>query len=169
MQQNLLPGLSGEGGKAIVCGVILATAVAVIWQYDSGARGVRVFERVLKGMVGVVVVSFVGVVVAMAAAGSLDLGAVAAGFVPDPPCCGRPRRRSSRTSPPSTPRTATSGSTASWPSIFTEVDYSASPLMSSLLAWHLHGLWADYAAVWNTTTSAGTSDTRCGATISLHP
>lgn len=83
VQQNLLPGLAGDGGKAVVCGGILIVALVVIWFYDSGARGIRVFEAVLKTMVAVVVLSFFGVVVVMSTQGALDWGAIFGGFVPD--------------------------------------------------------------------------------------
>ena len=55
----------------------------IVWFYDSGSRGVKIFERILKAMVGIVVVSFFGVVAAMTAKGQLDWGRIAAGFVPD--------------------------------------------------------------------------------------
>ena len=52
-------------------------ATAVIWQYDSGAKGVKVFEGILKAMVGVVVLSFFGVVVTlMTGENSLPVGEI---------------------------------------------------------------------------------------------
>ncbi|MGH8017951.1 MAG: DUF7133 domain-containing protein, partial [Opitutaceae bacterium] len=51
--------------------------------YDSGGRGIRIFENVLKVMVGVVVLSFFGVVVSLTLGGRLDWGAAFAGLVPD--------------------------------------------------------------------------------------
>ena len=90
VRQNLLPGLMGDGGglsefaaKAVVCGVMLAVALAVTWSYGSGHWGVRVFEAALKVAVGLIVLCFVAVVVRLSAAGELDWGAVSAGFVPD--------------------------------------------------------------------------------------
>lgn len=83
VQQNLLPSLEGDVGKASVCAAMLLFAIVVIWFYDSGARGIRIFEALLKVMVGVVVLSFVGVVVVMSTNGALDWGSIAGGFVPD--------------------------------------------------------------------------------------
>ncbi len=84
LQQNLFPQyLSGDSAKIIcVVGLFLLAAV-VVWFYDSPGRGVRIFEISLKAMVGLVVLSFFGVVVAMSWKGELDWSAIAKGFVPD--------------------------------------------------------------------------------------
>ncbi|MBK8975585.1 MAG: divalent metal cation transporter [Planctomycetes bacterium] len=90
LQQNLFPGLLGStgalgdtGGKLAIVGVLLVLAVAVTWSYDRGARGVLIYERTLKVLVGLIVVCFAGVVVRLALASDVDLGAIAGGFVPD--------------------------------------------------------------------------------------
>ena len=84
LQQNLFPQyLSGDSAKIIcVVGLFLLAAV-VVWFYDSPGWGVRIFEISLKAMVGLVVLSFFGVVVAMSWKGELDWAAIAKGFVPD--------------------------------------------------------------------------------------
>jgi Mn2+/Fe2+ NRAMP family transporter len=85
VQQNLVPALAGTGGKLAICAGLLAAATAVIWSYDSGAKGMRLFERVLKAMVGVVVVSFFGVALTLAFSGAgLPWGDIARGLLPDP-------------------------------------------------------------------------------------
>ena len=85
-QQNLLPGLFGgsPGGiaKLLVCLVIVLICSGVVWFYDSGSRGVRLFEILLKGMVGVIMLCFFGVVVKMSIAGALDWGAIFSGLCP---------------------------------------------------------------------------------------
>ncbi|REK17918.1 MAG: hypothetical protein DWQ37_05180 [Planctomycetota bacterium] len=84
IQQNLLPGvIDGRGGEWLCAGVLLVVASVIIWFYDSGGKGVRVFEWVVKIMVGIIVLSFFGVVAAMASKDGLDWGAIFAGFVPD--------------------------------------------------------------------------------------
>jgi len=86
IQQNLLPDvplLAGRQGEWICAASLLVAAAVVVWFYDSGSRGVKIFEWILKAMVGVVVLSFFGVVAAMAVKGSLDWGRIAAGFVPN--------------------------------------------------------------------------------------
>jgi Mn2+/Fe2+ NRAMP family transporter len=84
VQQNLIPSLEHSKGAPWVIGlVLLAAAAVVVWFYDSGAKGVKLFELILKAMVAVVVLSFFGVVVKLSATGALDWGRILAGFVPD--------------------------------------------------------------------------------------
>lgn len=89
VRQNLLPGVFGEGGMsdnmdmAIIAGSILVVCVIVVWFYDAGSWGVKLFESLLKIVVGVIVLSFIGVVVKMSLAGDLNWSAIFAGFVPD--------------------------------------------------------------------------------------
>ncbi|MBL7193628.1 MAG: divalent metal cation transporter [Pirellulales bacterium] len=84
LQQNLLPeALGGESGKFLcVLGLFLVASV-VVWFYDSAGMGMRIFDWTLKAMVGLVVISFFGVVTAMSLEGILDWGRILAGFTPD--------------------------------------------------------------------------------------
>jgi len=91
VRQNLMPGVVGpdvmaEGAaKGVVCGFILAVCIFVVWFYNSGSKGIRFFEIVLKGMVGLIVVCFFGVVVKLSfAADGLKWGEILRGFVPNP-------------------------------------------------------------------------------------
>jgi len=81
--QNLLPELNSTGGKVGVCIVLLTLAILVVWAYDRGSKGVKIFDLVLKIMVGLVVLSFFGVVAKMAFSGELEWKAIGKGFVPD--------------------------------------------------------------------------------------
>ena len=81
--QNLIPALNNPGGKAIVCALLLGTAVVVILAYDKGTKGVKIFDTVLKLMVGIIVISFFGVVIKMGVSGKLPWGEIASGFVPN--------------------------------------------------------------------------------------
>lgn len=95
VEQNLLPSMREMGtlyesdlitigtGKAIIAGVILVIASIVVWFYNSGSKGIKIFEMILKGMVGIVVLSFFGVVAAMTMQGGLNWGEIFAGFVPN--------------------------------------------------------------------------------------
>lgn len=89
VSQNLLPNLFGPGAmdpftaKLIVSGVILAVCLVMVFFYDAGGRGVKIFDIVLKLMVGVIVLSFFGVVVFMSAKGHLPWGKVGGGLIPD--------------------------------------------------------------------------------------
>ena len=59
LQQNL--GLfNGENGDLLCAGVLFSIATVVVWMYDS--KGVKAFEMILKILVGIIVLSFFGVV-----------------------------------------------------------------------------------------------------------
>jgi Mn2+/Fe2+ NRAMP family transporter len=90
IRQNLLPSLVGPASgmpettaKLVVCGAMAAACLVVVWFYDSGSWGIKLFEIVLKLMVALVVLCFFGVIVRMSLAGVLDWKAILAGFVPD--------------------------------------------------------------------------------------
>jgi len=98
-RQNLLPGLLGDvspvgslGGKLITTIAIASVCIFVIWFYDKGTRGIRIFEWVLKIMVGIIIVCFFGVVIKMSTAGALDWGAVFRGLIPDLSMLSEPAR-----------------------------------------------------------------------------
>ena len=80
LTQNLFPGMNDGLASAIL--FILATVV--IWSYNSGNKGVRLFEILLKVLVGVVVISFFAVVIRMTfSAEGLPSGEILAGFIPN--------------------------------------------------------------------------------------
>ena len=81
--QNLIPALNNTGGKVLICAFILTIAFLVVRAYDKGSTGVKIFDWVLKIMVGVVVISFFGVVIKLSTSGEADWGSILAGFVPD--------------------------------------------------------------------------------------
>ena len=84
LQQNLFPGtFTGAAGDWACAGILLAVALVVTWFYDSGGWGMRFFDWTIKAMVAGVVLSFFGVVTAMAMKGGLDWSGIFAGFVPD--------------------------------------------------------------------------------------
>lgn len=83
VQQNLIPSLDGSTGKLVVALGLLATASLVVWFYNSGSAGIKAFEIILKAMVGVVVLSFFGVVFELTRQGLLPWGQIFAGFVPN--------------------------------------------------------------------------------------
>lgn len=73
--------LEGDSGKYICALLLFVIGVVVVWSYDSGNNGVKIFEIILKVMVAVVVLSFFGVVIVMA--GELKWGEIFAGFIPN--------------------------------------------------------------------------------------
>ncbi len=88
MTQNLFSDSLGQMspfGQNLVCSLVLLTAATtVIWFYNSGGWGIRVFEWILKAMVAIVVISFFGVVIKLSVSEQgLDWGHVLMGFVPD--------------------------------------------------------------------------------------
>lgn len=91
IRNNLAPEILGKEvmgdvqAKMICVGILFVVGVTVVWFYDSGSKGVKIFESLLKVMVGVVVVSFFGVVLKMSLSpGGLPWSDILAGFVPDP-------------------------------------------------------------------------------------
>ncbi len=98
VQQNLMPGIFGEDGSfggvpgmILVSIVLLAITLAVSWNYDRGRTGVRIYEWILKGVVAIVVLSFMGVVVRLTfIAGTIDWAELGRGFIPNPALFFRP-------------------------------------------------------------------------------
>lgn len=82
VQQNLIPSLNNPTGKVVIAVALLIVASIVVWFYNSGSKGIKLFEIILKSMVGVVVLSFFGVVFALTWQGVLDWGSILSGLVP---------------------------------------------------------------------------------------
>jgi len=83
VMQNLIPGINESSAAPWVIGVILAViGFVVVRGYGAGSSGVRIFELVLKILVGVVVISFMSVVVLLIGSGQLKFGAILSGFIP---------------------------------------------------------------------------------------
>jgi Mn2+/Fe2+ NRAMP family transporter len=87
IRENLLPGLFGSmpvGQANLILGVaILVICAVVVWFYDTGSKGIKAFEIILKVMVAVIIVCFFGVVVRMSTAGALDWRGIGRGIIPD--------------------------------------------------------------------------------------
>ena len=91
LRQNLLPDLLGTSGPLtefqstlLIVGTILAVSTIITWSYGSGHWGVRLYEWMLKLVVGLIVVCFVGVVIRLGLrAEGFDWNALWAGFIPD--------------------------------------------------------------------------------------
>ena len=58
LRQNLSPELLGGMNEWVSIAILFGITGVVIWCYDAGGWGVRVFEWVLKGMVAVIVLAF---------------------------------------------------------------------------------------------------------------
>ena len=96
IQQNLLPGLLGPEavpdpwGRVICVGLLLVICITVTMFYGAGARGVKIFEVIIKATVSVIVLCFLGVVVKLSFEGGMDWGGVLRGLIPDPRFLFRP-------------------------------------------------------------------------------
>ena len=84
MRQNL--GLfSGNGGEYICAITLFVIGVFVVWLYDASAKGYKIFDYALKIMVGIVVLSFFSVVLALTFSDTgLSWGRIFTGFIPNP-------------------------------------------------------------------------------------
>lgn len=92
LQQNLMTdffdgykveGVMSVSGNLIAVAMLFVPTVLLVMFYDRGGWGIRLFEWVLKIMVGTVVVSFFAVVYAMNASGAIDWSAIGAGLIPN--------------------------------------------------------------------------------------
>ncbi len=88
VRENLMPtlfqGMEVGSANVIIGVIILVVCAVVVWFYDTGNKGIKAFEILLKVMVGVIILCFFGVVISMSTAGALDWGAIFHGLVPNP-------------------------------------------------------------------------------------
>ena len=85
VQQNLLPGVGNSHASTfIICAVLLALAFMANVLYESEGRGVKWFDRIIKCMVGLIVLSFFAVVATLSKSGLLDWGRMLASLLPNP-------------------------------------------------------------------------------------
>ena len=71
------------GGKVLICAFLLIVAFLIVRAYDKGSTGVKIFDWVLKIMVGVVFISFFGVVIKLTTSGEANWQEISAGFIPN--------------------------------------------------------------------------------------
>ena len=89
LTENIAPGLFANADsmawKLGVSFVVLAIVLGVTLLYDSKGIGIKIYESILKIVVGVIVVSFIGVAIKLAFSDEgLPLGEIFAGFIPNP-------------------------------------------------------------------------------------
>jgi len=89
IRQNLLPGLIGPGvmgdipGKMVAGLIFLTFALTATLTYSAGGKGVKVFEIMIKGIVSLIVLCFIGVVVKLSLDGRINWGEIGSGLIPD--------------------------------------------------------------------------------------
>lgn len=90
IRQNLFPGIIGPEsgmteiqGKLIAGGAFLLIALTAALTYSVGGRGVKVFEVLIKTVVSLIVLCFVGVIIRLTYDGALSWAAIGRGFIPD--------------------------------------------------------------------------------------
>ncbi len=82
IQQNIAPATAGTS-PYVIGGILFAIAAVIVAAYNKGGNGVLWFERILKVMVGLIVLSFVGVTVVLIAKGAVDFGSIIKGHIPN--------------------------------------------------------------------------------------
>jgi Mn2+/Fe2+ NRAMP family transporter len=90
LQQNLSPNFLGQipdpWGRIICVGFILVICITATMLYGAGGRGVKIFEIIIKSIVSMIVLSFMGVVIKLsfvpAEQGGIVWGQILRGLIP---------------------------------------------------------------------------------------
>ncbi|MEN6424903.1 MAG: divalent metal cation transporter [Phycisphaerales bacterium] len=99
IRQNLLPGVFGPDvmpemeGRILAACLFVACAMSGSMLYGVGGRGTRIFELLVRGLVTLVVLCFLGVVIKLTVEGILNWREVLAGLVPDFGLLSRPAEK----------------------------------------------------------------------------
>jgi len=62
--------------------VVLTISTAVVWTYSSGHKGIRLYERILKGFVWMIILAFLVVIIRRAIDGGVEWAKLFKGFLP---------------------------------------------------------------------------------------
>lgn len=85
VQQNLLPSMGDSNTSTItICAIILVVAFGVNVLYESEGKGRKIFDLIIKVMVGLIVLSFIAVVGTLTTSGAIDFGAIFSSLIPNP-------------------------------------------------------------------------------------
>lgn len=86
IQQNLM-GITdpkaAESSLWIIIGILFLVGLYVNYLYQAGGGGAKLFDRIIKVMVGLIVLSFFAVVISLLGSGSINFGSLLGGFFPD--------------------------------------------------------------------------------------
>ncbi|MDA0766839.1 MAG: divalent metal cation transporter [Verrucomicrobia bacterium] len=81
IQQNLF---SDAVPQSLIIAVFLGIGLIVNYLYQTDGAGAKAFDLIIKIMVGVIVLSFMAVVVTLTVNGQVPWGQILSGFIPDP-------------------------------------------------------------------------------------
>ena len=82
IQQNLGI-LNGNVGQGVIIALLLGIGLFVNYLYQAGGQGAKAFDLIIKVMVGLIVLSFMAVVVTLTANDAVPWGQIFSGFIPD--------------------------------------------------------------------------------------
>ncbi len=89
LRQNILPGILGPAvmpeipSKMIAGAVFLAICLTFTMTYSAGGKGTKIFEILIKTIVSMIVLCFLGVVIKLSIEGKIRWGEILSGLIPD--------------------------------------------------------------------------------------
>ncbi len=89
LRQNILPAILGAEamgeipGKMIAGGIFLAICLTFTMTYGAGGKGTKIFEILIKTIVSMIVLCFLGVVIKLSLEGKIVWSEILGGLIPD--------------------------------------------------------------------------------------
>jgi Mn2+/Fe2+ NRAMP family transporter len=89
LRQNILPGFLGPAAmseipsKMIAGAIFLAICLTVTMTYGAGGKGTKIFEILIKSIVSMIVLCFLGVVIKLSIEGKILWSQILSGLIPD--------------------------------------------------------------------------------------
>jgi len=83
IQENLFGWEDKDKGLVPIIAVLFAIGLYVNYLYQAGGGGAKLFDRIIKVMVGLIVLSFIAVVFSLLSSGNIQFGSILGGFIPD--------------------------------------------------------------------------------------
>ena len=82
LQQNISPDIAGGLSPYVIGAVIFIVCAVIVGFYNRGGMGVKLFESILKIMVGLILLSFLGVAAIVLSQGVFDFSTILKGHLP---------------------------------------------------------------------------------------
>lgn len=82
LQQNISPDIAGGLSPYVIGAVIFIVCAVIVGFYNRGGMGVKLFESILKIMVGLILLSFLGVAAIVLSQGVFDFSTLLKGHIP---------------------------------------------------------------------------------------